>query len=31
MDIACFPKIHDHHMRMAERPAVKKVLAEHLR
>lgn len=27
VDIACFPKIHDHHKRMAERPAVKKVLA----
>jgi len=28
VDIASFPKIHDHHKRMAERPAVKKVLAE---
>ena len=28
VDIARFPKIHDHHKRMAERPAVKKVLAE---
>ena len=27
VDIARFPKIHDHHKRMAERPAVKKVLA----
>ncbi|MDB5928144.1 MAG: Glutathione S-transferase [Betaproteobacteria bacterium] len=27
VDIARFPKIHDHHTRMAERPAVKKVLA----
>jgi glutathione S-transferase len=27
VDIARFPKIHDHHNRMAERPAVKKVLA----
>ena len=27
VDIAQFPKIHDHHKRMAERPAVKKVLA----
>jgi len=31
VDIARFPKIHDHHKRMAERPAVKKVLAEHAR
>jgi glutathione S-transferase len=31
VDIARFPKIHDHHKRMAERPAVKKALAEHLR
>jgi len=31
VDIARFPKIHDHHKRMAERPAVKKVLAEHQR
>jgi len=28
VDIARFPKIHEHHKRMAERPAVKKVLAE---
>ena len=28
VDIAQFPKIHDHNKRMAERPAVKKVLAE---
>jgi glutathione S-transferase len=28
VDIARFPKIHDHHKRMAERPAVKKVLAQ---
>jgi len=28
VDIARFPKIHDQHKRMAERPAVKKVLAE---
>jgi glutathione S-transferase len=27
VDIARFPKVHDHHKRMAERPAVKKVLA----
>jgi glutathione S-transferase len=27
VDIARFPKIHDHHTRMRERPAVKKVLA----
>jgi glutathione S-transferase len=27
VDIGRFPKIHDHHNRMAERPAVKKVLA----
>ncbi|MGZ5115168.1 MAG: glutathione S-transferase family protein [Burkholderiales bacterium] len=27
VDIARFPKIYDHHKRMAERPAVKKVLA----
>jgi glutathione S-transferase len=27
VDIGRFPKIHDHHQRMAERPAVKKVLA----
>jgi glutathione S-transferase len=27
VDIARFPTIHDHHQRMAERPAVKKVLA----
>jgi hypothetical protein len=27
VDIARFPKIHDHHKRMAERAAVKKVLA----
>ena len=27
VDIASFPKIHEHHKRMAERPAVKKVLA----
>ena len=27
VDISRFPKIHDHHKRMAERPAVKKVLA----
>ena len=27
VDIARFPKIHDHHKRMAERPAVKRVLA----
>ncbi len=27
VDIAGFPKIHDHHKRMGERPAVKKVLA----
>jgi glutathione S-transferase len=27
VDIARFPKIHDHYKRMAERPAVKKVLA----
>jgi len=31
VDIARFPKIHQHHKRMAERPAVKKVLAEQLR
>lgn len=31
VDIARFPKILDHHKRMTERPAVKKVLAEHLR
>jgi glutathione S-transferase len=31
VDIARFPKIHDHHVRMAERPAVKTVLAEHQR
>jgi glutathione S-transferase len=31
VDIARFPKIHEHHKRMAERPAVKKVLAEWLR
>jgi hypothetical protein len=31
VDIARFPKIHDQHKRMAERPAVKKVLAEWLR
>jgi glutathione S-transferase len=30
VDIARFPKIHEHHKRMAERPAVKKVLAEWL-
>ena len=30
VDIARFPKIHDHHKRMAERPAVKKVLAQWL-
>ena len=28
VDIARFPKIHDHHKRMAERPAVRKVQAE---
>ena len=28
VDIARFPKIHDHHKRMSERPAVKKVLAQ---
>src|SRR5690242_8290010 len=28
VDIARFPKIHDHHKRMLERPAVKKVRAE---
>lgn len=28
VDIARFPKVHEHHKRMAERPAVKKVLAE---
>jgi glutathione S-transferase len=28
VDIARYPKIHDHHKRMAERPAVKKVRAE---
>ena len=28
VDIARFPKIHDHHKRMKERPAVKKVQAE---
>ena len=28
VDIARFPKIHQHHKRMAERPAVKKVLAQ---
>lgn len=31
VDIARFPKIHDHHKRMTERPAVKRVLAEYLR
>jgi len=31
VDIARFPKIHEHHQRMAERPAVKKALAEQLR
>jgi len=31
VDIARFPKIHEHHKRMAERPAVKKALAEQLR
>jgi len=31
VDIARFPKIHDHHKRMAERPAVKKALAEQAR
>jgi glutathione S-transferase len=31
VDIARFPKIHDLQKRMAERPAVKKVLAEHAR
>lgn len=31
VDIARFPKIHQHHKRMAERPAVKKALAEQLR
>src|SRR5258706_9398141 len=31
VDMARFPKIHQHHKRMAERPAVKKVLAEQLR
>ncbi len=30
VDIARFPKIHDQHKRMAERPAVKKVLGEWL-
>jgi len=29
VDIARYPKIHEHNKRMAERPAVKKVLAEH--
>jgi glutathione S-transferase len=29
VDIAQFPKIAEHHRRMKERPAVKKVLAEH--
>ncbi|HUF80558.1 MAG TPA: glutathione S-transferase N-terminal domain-containing protein [Burkholderiales bacterium] len=28
VDIARFPKIHEHHKRMAERPAVKRALAE---
>jgi glutathione S-transferase len=27
VDITRFPKIHEHHKRMAERPAVNKVLA----
>ena len=31
VDVARFPKIHDHHKRMAERPAVRKALAEQLR
>ena len=31
VDIARFPKIREHHQRMAERPAVKKALAEQLR
>ena len=31
VDIARFPKIHDLYKRMAERPAAKKVLAEHAR
>ena len=31
VDIARFPKIHEHHQRMAESPAVKKALAEQLR
>jgi glutathione S-transferase len=31
VDIARFPKVHEHHQRMAERPAVKKALAEQLR
>jgi len=30
VDVARFPKIHDHHKRMAERQAVKKALAEQL-
>jgi hypothetical protein len=29
VDIARFPKIAEHNQRMKERPAVKKVLAEH--
>ena len=29
VDIARFPKVHEHHKMMAARPAVKKVLAEH--
>lgn len=31
VDIARYPKIHDHQQRMAQRPAVQKVLAEHQR
>ena len=31
VDIARFPKIQEHYKRMAGRPAVKKVLAEHQR
>ena len=29
VDIAKFPKVHDHHKRMSERPAVKAVMAVH--
>ena len=31
VDIAALPRIHDHHNRMLERPAVKKVLADERR